>query len=1364
MKKILSLVLAMLMIISMVPAVFAAETESESDYQAAIDYLAAIGLWKGYGDGEDGSDDQVLRYQMALFTARMSTGRVDKAYWETDVNDSGFTDIDALDAEGLGGVTYAAQQGIVNGIGGGEFAPFDNVTYRDAIVMIVRALGFNYPASGYPWSYINKARELGVLDGITGVTYTVEVKREVIAQLLYNALNAEIAGATLAETAFGVAETIVMVTATEQIVYGAGASKSIKSGMVRVAALDVDGEPMGTEYYAPLAAVGAKNIAQANKLVGTTLKLTHKNNFSEFLAYEKLSQEFENTPEKKEVTVAGGKITFNKDSYTILAANADYSNITNNQGTLSGNNEIKVFKAFGATQAGLNFSEYVLAANGNIYSVNNPFEPYAIYSALVDKWFKVVTDEIVSTPDANGVTTTVQNKTYVVMTDAEVADLLKLVVNEVEGFTNIGANSYINTRIASDYGVPYDYYKAIASDIDGDGDFDRVTVRQYALYRISKGTTKINGQEYITFDAVTYTSPVNSSSDYTASGSTISGIANYTGANGFRVTGTQLNSVPNGAFVVAYINNGVNLAKEIEIVEVIGGAKSKEDDTAYTINAYLRGYDSTTNSVIFGSTYETLPFGYFGVVNSTAYAPTEVLAKNAASWYSTTANYLRQYWNTYVTLYVLNGRVIFVEPVLEDDQYVILDSFTDFTEDGLKAMAYSTVAGGYAEITISELNGWNLGGFDYELFTLLKQMADLGLTVKDYPLPVSLKTVYKVRYVAEDGSYNLVAAGEPYAKDKNVYVNNFGYILGVDKDGKFDGANRVPTSDKDLWIILQGDKIHMFQGKLSTVELIGLDFYKAKANQFVAVADLNTNLGPILGNVNEGVDYWVYNELVDKYYNKDFFGTFTYGHFMTNMRTGAIEFITYDPTLAYDQFNGLKVPMVEGGIYKAVKKVLKSQTLYTVKDVADTEFATGEYNGKKYDTVAVGAILPAGLDLAVAIQNGILTSDINAAYNSYEDLVDAMALHMYEVIYDKDFTNSPLDLDVYAAIKVELMTNVTFVNYTAAGAREAWKGYANYAFTSKTLGTDKTYVKAYVMYDYADMSAKVFIDSYNAIEPADAVVETTATPVVSGVTGVTANAKLVSNLLADKTTITVQFSDKVVVTDVVAGDYDVEIVELGTKYAIFSVPTANFGADVEITTKALDTSAENKVSGLSIDESKLFGVKVHASTKDKQGMFDGVNRISGLYNNSTVLQWTSFATHYTADFQPVAAGSDDAKYWCGYIIDIAEATDLSTMRIDYGYYRTSKTAHVFPSYEILVSADGVNWTVAATTGNLIAAGEYTEYDADTEAGTIAGAYVDIVLQNATGVKYVAVCATSTQTEPAAGQRGYTFIAEVELYK
>jgi putative cell wall-binding protein len=57
MKKILSLVLAMLMIISMVPAVFAADA-SESDYQAAIDYLKTIELYKGTGDS-DAADELV---------------------------------------------------------------------------------------------------------------------------------------------------------------------------------------------------------------------------------------------------------------------------------------------------------------------------------------------------------------------------------------------------------------------------------------------------------------------------------------------------------------------------------------------------------------------------------------------------------------------------------------------------------------------------------------------------------------------------------------------------------------------------------------------------------------------------------------------------------------------------------------------------------------------------------------------------------------------------------------------------------------------------------------------------------------------------------------------------------------------------------------------------------------------------------------------------------------------------------------------------------------------------------------------------------------------------------------------------------
>ena len=1342
MKKILSLVLAMLMIFSMVPAVFAADA-SESDYQAAIDYLKTIELYKGTGDS-DAADELVERYQMALFTARMVTGRVDKAYWETDENDSGFTDLEGLNEEALGGVSYAAQQGIVNGIGGGEFAPFDNVTYRDAIVMIVRALGFNYPASGYPWSYINKARELGVLDGISGVTYTVEVKREVIAQLLYNALNAEIKGATLAETAFGVAETIVMVTATTDIAYGKGASKAQKTDYVKVAALDAQGEPFGTEYYVPAKDLGLKNATSANAAVGTTFAVTHKDNFTKVLASESLSKVFENTVDKKEVKYTfDGKIQLGRAQYTILAPTAGYSNLNNNQGTITGTKEIKVFKAFGAKAENLipADAQYLMGADGNIYDVTNPFKPYAYYSALINAYFTY--DET--------------NKTFTKLSAEETADLLALTSTTVEGFTNIGADAYINTQIASDWGVTYDYFKAIASDINGDGVYDRVIIRPYELFRL---VSKSSDGKKVTLQS--YTAPVNDADTSSTQEITIAD---------WRQTGTNLGFVPEDAFFVAYMADGKAKERELEIVEVVKDAKADDEDKTYVFSAYLRGYDATTNSVIFGSNYETLPFGYMGVINTTAYVPAQT--KTAAATTSATANYLRQFWNTYVTMYVLNGKVIMVEPAAEVDNYVIVESFTDFSENGLKAIAYSTLADGKAEITISELNGWNLGGFDYELYQWLKQLADAGLKVEEYPLPIKLNTVYKVRYVAEDGSYNLVAAA-PYEVDKDIYVNNFGYILGVDANGVFGSDKRVATADKDLWIILQGDKVHMFKGKLSTVELTGLDFYKAKGNQFVAVADANTNLGPIYGNVNQGVDYWMYNEAVDMYYNKYYYATFNYGHYMTNMRTGVVEFITYDSALAQKEFNDLYVPMTEGAIYKAVDKVLLTKDIYSMKDVASIEFATGKYFGKKYETVAVGAVIPEGLNLQIAIENDILTADINAAYNSYEALVNAIAENMYEVIYDRDFendfddSNDANDVSSWAAIKADLLKKVTFVDYAAGGVRTAWAAVSDKgAYASKTFGSETTYVKAYVMYDYANASAKVFVDSANAVEPQDAVVTTQQAAAVTGLSGVTANATVTSNMLANKTTIKVEFSDKAYATAVTAGDFAVKVVDRGVNYVTVEIATPNFEGAISVATKEFAAAAD-KLTGLAA----AADLELESLEGDNPGclnfyqhvynnvaydfdtyMYDGdtTGSTTGYADSYTVLKYHSFADKYNAQLKHEAG----AKYFGAFVTKLAAVEDLTALRM-YAYTNYGTTNSLFDDFDVLVSADGENWTVVASVTDLVAAGAWV-----IEGNNYV---VELALTGADDVQYVALAPTDYNGFGHSGNGQYQFICEFELYK
>lgn len=1291
MKKILSLVLAMLMIFSMVPAVFAAET-SESDYQAAIEYLKAIELYKGTTDG-DAADELVERYQMALFTARMVTGRVDKAYWETDANDSGFTDIDTLNAEALGGVCYAAQQGIVNGIGGSEFAPFDNVTYRDAIVMIVRALGFNYPASGYPWSYINKARELRVLDGITGVAYTAEVKREVIAQLLYNAMNAEIKGETIAASVFGVEETIVMVTATPNgIVYKKDAAASIKAKMVRVSAIDAEGEPVGTEYYVPFAALNLDDDdAAANAAVGSIYKLTHKGNFSQFLACESLTEVFENTTEKKEVAVASGKITLGKDSYTILASDAEYSSIINNQGTLSGNKEIKVFKAFGASNSAvIGNTGFYLGTDGRVYSLDNPFVPYAVKSDITKSWFKVTVND-------HGA------YTYAAMTDTEVEAMLATIGGDVKGFTNIGNAAYIATRMATNYGVDYDYYKAIASDIDNDGDFDRVTVRKYQLFKFEKDVREdgkaSNGDR---IDVKTFVL-----SEFTGNGLT-AGAANEVehaivrdadvsydaNANYYRFTGISYSKLPSYGFVVAYLADGVGSEKEIEVVAV-----------ADKMSAYIRGYDQASDSIIYGSDYETIKLGYMGVAGTSIYRATQCHPDYVGDWKVKSAAYVRQFWNTYVDMYVLNNSVIYIDNTAAADDYVILESFTNFSEDGLSAIAYSTKAGGKVEILVNELNGWNLGGFDYALYEEMIRLQALlpGLGIQAPVLPVELNKVYAVRYVNEAGAYNLVEPREPVEAD--IYVNNYGYILGVDKDGKFAAGNRVATSDKDLWFILVDGKVLSFQGKLASIRLDDARFYKAKGNQFVLEVDDIAALGPILGNSMEGVEYFQYNTAIDNAYrNENYFGGYVYGHAMMNMRSGRVEFVTYDSKLAYDLtqknefYNGRYIYMTDGDIFQTVNKVLKSEKTYNMGDVAALEFANGTYAGKTFTKVAVSAGLPANVDVTK------IAGNVDLAFVSYEALVDYLEAEMYREIYNDDFHNDNLSYE--EAIKKELMTKVTFVNRTAT-AREEWKVVKNNAYVSKTLGSDLAMVYAYVMFDFANRETVVYVDSRAAVALTRA---TAATATVNG-TDATAAVVYNYNALQDKTVVEVTFDKSVHVKSYDLGTTAAANVEVNNWGASFEV-AGDFTGAITFETAAATVTGLTKVEADKVAATGVLGTD--ASNLDL--LTDGLYHHAGA-TSYTSGDWngnhTSFANNaYDANLNHVAPASATAKYWNAIQFEMTEGKTLKGFRMaspNFALDGLGKYNFVWQAIDVLVSYDnGTTWTVAGHYINLVDGGLWAD--------------------------------------------------------
>ncbi len=256
MKKILSLILALIMMLSTATMIFADDAaisdetpvevdETTSPYYEAVKFLVNYDIMHGKGDTL-GVFDNVKRYEAALFFGRILTGWTDDSAWEDGpLNSSEFNDLAGTAAEAFyGAISYVNQMGVIEGYGDGKFGPEDGIRYQDLLAMGTRALGYS---EKYPWGCIQKAVELGLTDGITGVAYTDTLKREVVAQVIYNILFAEKkAGGTLAKDVFDLelAWTTVVITGTDK-------TAGVPTGYVSYAIVNADGT-IGTEtFYAP---------------------------------------------------------------------------------------------------------------------------------------------------------------------------------------------------------------------------------------------------------------------------------------------------------------------------------------------------------------------------------------------------------------------------------------------------------------------------------------------------------------------------------------------------------------------------------------------------------------------------------------------------------------------------------------------------------------------------------------------------------------------------------------------------------------------------------------------------------------------------------------------------------------------------------------------------------------------------------------------------------------------------------------------------------------------------------------------------------------------------------------------------------
>ncbi|MBR5011718.1 MAG: S-layer homology domain-containing protein, partial [Clostridia bacterium] len=81
-KRFLSLMMAVLMVFSML--VFNVGAADNTDYTDAAHNLAAIGIMKGDENGNLMLNENVTRYQAALFFVQAITGKTDPAVWNAE--------------------------------------------------------------------------------------------------------------------------------------------------------------------------------------------------------------------------------------------------------------------------------------------------------------------------------------------------------------------------------------------------------------------------------------------------------------------------------------------------------------------------------------------------------------------------------------------------------------------------------------------------------------------------------------------------------------------------------------------------------------------------------------------------------------------------------------------------------------------------------------------------------------------------------------------------------------------------------------------------------------------------------------------------------------------------------------------------------------------------------------------------------------------------------------------------------------------------------------------------------------------------------------------------------------------------------
>ncbi|MBR4743166.1 MAG: S-layer homology domain-containing protein [Oscillospiraceae bacterium] len=821
MKKILALVLALLMAVSCASMALAADTaaipeEAPKLISAAEKYADAIGVLeqKGIMKGVDpntfdpDADSAIQRYQMALFVGRIVTGWTNDQQWtDGNVNNSGFTDLDGTPAQNFyGAISYASQKGIIEGYGDGKFGPTDGITYRDALTMVVRALGYGGGLK-YPWGYIEKAESLGLTKGISGVAYTTPLNRGEVAQIIYNALFVTTAaGDTLAARNFGenLGTKKIMVTVTKRGALDkadAGKWKDVPSSKtIGFKVIGEDGTLGDTTYYVDYTQLGLKNAHEAYDALGraySALFTVKGDNIVEILGYKDdlVLTPAENTgltsadkdgkyPIEKALAGLTLKDKYSKSSYIVKYGTTYDGEIivrdkTGEKATVIGG-EGKYAIDWTTGDILVKDDKGTVEVDGVKYSAKY------FYNSLLGKYFEVKTKDVAGSTvsgDVKIVGITLIDDIFAALGATKTDDTYKGGYTILDSLAGNSAYALlemydINGDTKADWAMYTEYRLGQYIDKDvkgtcpnGDGDKAAFTIKSLngnaaKAWALANGKSEAEYDNYPVVDKLVKEGACDHGEGFIDE-------RGLTPSNGDYIL-YAYNPSTRGVYVKAIID-------------------TDKSDNTYVATGLLRAYDITGSKRTVTIGEDKLDFDYVNLAGNGMLLPENANALSRAIY----SAYLNDKFMNFVKYVVVDGKLVWIEDALVTNgtKYIVVDSYAGVSADGYVVVnGYRSDALKYEQIRIGAYDQW-LQGDIFNYFGLNYDFDDL----------FAKHVVYKVTsYDAANDAYYVESDINLTGTEETILWKD-GYYSKVVGD-KYDAANEKKAKADDTFIFVLDPK------------------------------------------------------------------------------------------------------------------------------------------------------------------------------------------------------------------------------------------------------------------------------------------------------------------------------------------------------------------------------------------------------------------------------------------------------------------------------------------------------------------------------------------------------------------------------